>query len=137
MGSETSPTHTFTILATVHHDSSRFDLEGKIGMEKRKSSITTVSRNVEMVSVLFPYQFTTIHDSSAMHNMNCHGGTTNAHDASTVRYDARTIQSGSATRSYECNCGHFVGQPYCIHGESLEFVVSEIPQLATNTNKQP
>ena len=63
-------------------------------MEKRKSSINTVSHDAHAVSVRFIYGSTTTHDDSAtMH----HDGATNAHDASTIRYDASTIQAGSAT----------------------------------------
>ena len=96
------PSYTYiTIPATIHHDSSRFEPDGKIGVhrdasgwKKRKSSINTVSHNAHPVSARFIYGFTTTHDGSATIHRD---GATNAHDASTIRYGASTIQSGSAT----------------------------------------
>ena len=67
-----------TILATIHHDSSRFELDGQsgcIGMEKRKSSIITVSHDAPTVSARFIYGSTTTHDGSATIHP---GGPTNA-----------------------------------------------------------
>ena len=55
-------------------------------MEKRKSSINTVSHDAPTVSARFIYGSTTTHDGSATIH---HGGATNAHDASTIRYGAR------------------------------------------------
>ena len=63
-------------------------------MEKRNSSINTMSHDAPTVSVRFIYGSTTTHDGSATIH---HGGATNAHDASTIRYGASTIQAGSAT----------------------------------------
>ena len=47
-----------------------------------------------------------------------HCGTKNAHDASMVQYGDCFIQGGSATSSYDCSLGQFVGQSYCISCES-------------------
>ena len=89
-----SPSYTVTIQAPIHHDSTRFETDGKIGMrrdeKKRNSSINTMSHDAPTVSA----RFTTTHDGSATIH---HGGATNAHDASTIRYGASTIQAGSAT----------------------------------------
>ena len=63
-------------------------------MEKRKSSINTVSHDAPTVSARFIYGSTTTHDGSATIH---HGGATNGHDASTIRYGASTIQASSAT----------------------------------------
>ena len=89
------------IQAPIHHDSSRFETDGKIGVhrdasgwKKRNSSINTMSHDAHTVSVRFIYGSTTTHDGSATIH---HGGATNSHDASTIRYGASTIQAGSAT----------------------------------------
>ena len=89
------------IQAPIHHDSSRFETDGKIGLhrdasgwKKRNSSINTMSHDAPTVSARFIYGPTTTHDGSATIH---HGGATNAHDASTIRYGASTIQAGSAT----------------------------------------
>ena len=81
--------YTVTIPATNHHDSSRFEPDGKIGVhrdasgwKKRKSSINTVSRDAPTVSARFIYGSTTTHDGGATIH---HGGAMNAHDASTIR----------------------------------------------------
>ena len=63
-------------------------------MEKRKSSINTVSRDAPTVSARFIYGSTTTHDGSATIHL---GGGTNGHDASTIRYGASTVQASSAT----------------------------------------
>ena len=63
-------------------------------MEKRKSSINTVSHDAPTVSARFIYDSTTTHDGSATIHP---GGATNSHDASMIRYGASTIQPGSAT----------------------------------------
>ena len=63
-------------------------------MEKRNSSINTMSHDAPTVSARFIYGPATTHDGSATIH---HGGATNAHDASTIRYGASTIQAGSAT----------------------------------------
>ena len=63
-------------------------------MEKRKSSINTVSPDASTVSARFIYGSTTTHDGSATIH---HSETTNAHDASTIRYGASTIQACRAT----------------------------------------
>ena len=96
-----SPSYTVTIQAPIHHDSSRFETDGKIGVhrdasgwKKRNSSINTMSHNAPTVSARFIYGSTTTHDGSTTIH---HGGATNAHDASTIRYGASTIQAGSAT----------------------------------------
>ena len=96
-----SPSYTVTIPATIHHDSSRFEPDGKIGVhwdasgqKKRKSTINTVSHDAPMVSAQFIYGPTTTHDGSATIH---HGGAANAHDAFAIRYGASTIQAGSAT----------------------------------------
>ena len=98
-----SPSYTVTIQAPIHHDSSRFETDGKIGMrpdgKKRNSSINTMSHDAPTVSARFIYGSTTTHDGSATIH---HGGATNAHDASAIRYGASTIQAGSATSSHEC-----------------------------------
>ena len=89
------------IPATIHHDSSRFEPDGKIGVhrdasgwKKRKSNINTVSHNASTVSARFIYGSTTTHDGSATIH---HSGATNAQDASMIRYGVSTIQAGSAT----------------------------------------
>ena len=96
-----SLSYTVTIQAPIHHDSSRFETDGKIGLhrdasgwKKRNSSINTMSHDAPTVSVRFIYGLTTTHDGSATIH---HGGATNAHDASTIRYGASTSQAGSAT----------------------------------------
>ena len=96
-----SPSYTVTIQAPIHHDSSRFETDGKIrvhrdasGWKKRNSSINTMSHDAPTVSARFIYGSTTTHDGSATIH---HGGATNDHDASTIRYGARTIQAGSVT----------------------------------------
>ena len=96
-----SPSYTVTIQAPIHHDSSRFETDGKIGLyrdasgwKKRNSSINTMSHDATTVSARFIYGLTTTHDGSATIH---HGGATNAHNASTIRYGASTIQAGSAT----------------------------------------
>ena len=80
------PSYTVTIPATNHHDSSRFEPDGKIGMcwdgKKRKSSINMVSRDAPMVSARFIYGSTTTHDGSASIH---HGGAMNAHESSWIR----------------------------------------------------
>ena len=63
-------------------------------MEKKKSSINTVSHDAPTVSQRFIYGSTTTHDDRATIHR---GGATNAHDASTIQYGASTIQAGSAT----------------------------------------
>ena len=97
--SNLSPSYTVTIQAPIHHDSSRFETDGKIGVhrdasgwKKRNSSINTMSHDAPTVSARFIYGSTTS-GSATIH----HGGATNAHDASTIRYGASTIQAGSAT----------------------------------------
>ena len=96
-----SSSYTVTILATIHHDSSRFELDGKIGVhrdasgwKKRKASNNTVSHDAPAVSARFIYESTTTHDGSATIYR---GGATNFRDASTIRYGASTIQAGMAT----------------------------------------
>ena len=96
-----SSSYTVTIQAPIHHDSSRFKTDGKIGVhrdasgwKKRNSSIITMSHDAPTVSARFIYGSTTTHDGSATIH---HGGATNAHDASTIRHGASTIQAGSAT----------------------------------------
>ena len=83
----------------IHHDSSRFEVDGKIrvhkdapGWKNRKSSINRVSHESPTVSTRFIYGSTTTHDGSATIH---HGGATNAHDATTIRYGASTIQASS------------------------------------------
>ena len=63
-------------------------------MEKRKSSINTVSYDAPTVSARFIYGSTTTHDGSATIHL---GGATNGLYASTIRYGASTIQASSAT----------------------------------------
>ena len=102
--SHLSPSYTVTIQAPIHHDSSRFETDGKfgvhrdasgcVGMEKKKfQNQYDVSRCSYGVCTII-YGSTTTHDGSATIH---HGGATNAHDASTIRYGASTIQAGSAT----------------------------------------
>ena len=62
-------------------------------MEKRKSSINTVSHDAPTVSARLIYGSSTSHDGGATIP---HGGARNAQDASTIRYGASTIQAGSA-----------------------------------------
>ena len=82
----------------IHHESSRFEADGKIKVprdgKKRKSSSDTVSHDAPTVSARFIYGSTTTCDGSATIH---HGEATNAHDASTIRYGASTIQVASAT----------------------------------------
>ena len=92
-----SPSYTVTIQAPIHHDSSRFETDGKIGLhrdasgwKKGNSSINTMSHDAPTVPARFIYGSTTTQDGSATIH---HGGATNAHDASTVRYGASTIQA--------------------------------------------
>ena len=83
----------------IHTDLSKTVKSGFIGMEKRKSSISTVSHDAPTMSARFINGSTTIHDGSATIH---HGGATNAHDASKIRYGASTVQAGSATTSFSC-----------------------------------
>ena len=69
-------------------------------MEKRKSSIITVSHDAPAVSARFIYGSTTTHDGIATIH---HGGATNAHDASTIRYGARTIIPSISQDNAPCN----------------------------------
>ena len=71
--SQLSPCHTFTDQATVHHDSPRFDVDGKTGVNSRKSSISTVCRgsikvsySVCKVSVWLLYEFTMVYGGITM-----------------------------------------------------------------------
>ena len=61
-----SPSYTVTIQAPIHHDSSRFETDGKIGLhrdasewKKRNSSINTMSNDASTVSARFIYGPTT------------------------------------------------------------------------------
>ena len=90
-----SPSYTVTIQAPIHHNSSRFKTDGKIGVhrdasgwKKRNSSINAMSHDAPTVSARFIYGSTTTYDGSATIQ---YGGATNAHDASTIRYGASTI----------------------------------------------
>ena len=103
IGFPLSPSYIVTIQAPIHHDSSRFETDGKIGLhrdasgwKKRNSSMNMMSRDAPTVSAGFIYGSTTAHDGSALIH---HGGATNAHDASMIRYGASTIQAGSATEA--------------------------------------
>ena len=103
-------------------------------MEKRKSTIDTVSYDAPTVSTRFIYGSTTTHEGSATIHP---GGATNAHDASTIRYGASWVQAGSATTS----------SSYCIRDESgwigMNRGVSdtpihpERPRMTTNTLTVP
>ena len=132
-----SLSQTFTILATIHHDSSLFELDSKIrvhrdGKEKIKHQYG-VSR-CSSVSPRFIYGSPTTHDGSATIHL---GGATNVHDASTIRYGASTIQASSTTTSFS----------YCIRDESgwigINRGVSDIwihpecPRMTTNTPTVP
>ena len=86
---------TFTILATIHHDSSRFEQDGNAEVQ---ASIV-VSHDAPKVSAQYFYGTTTLHDGSAMIH---HGGAMNAHDASKIRYSASMVQAGSATTFSSC-----------------------------------
>ena len=93
--------YSVTISATIHHDSSQFEADDKIGEHRdasgwknRNSSINKVSHDAPTVTARFIYGSTTTHDGSDTIQ---HGGATNAHDASTIQYGASTIQAGSAT----------------------------------------
>ena len=96
-----SPSYTVTIQAPIHHDSCRFETDGKIGVHRdasgwkeRNSSTNMMSHDAPTVSARFIYGSTTTYDGSATIH---HGGATNVHDASTIRYGASTIQAGGAT----------------------------------------
>ena len=55
-GKGLSPSYTFPILATIHHDSSRYDLYCKIGMVKTANSeIPTMSHDVPTVYLRIIY----------------------------------------------------------------------------------
>ena len=69
----------FTIFSTIHHDSSRFLMVGKIGMDRDESrrkveifSVTTIPvRNYTIfstVSARYRYESMTIHDGNATVN---------------------------------------------------------------------
>ena len=79
-----SPSYTVTIQAPIHHDFSRFETDGKIGMrrdgKKRNTSTNTctMSHDAPTVSARFIYGPTANHDGSATIY---HGGATNAHDS--------------------------------------------------------
>ena len=72
----------------IHHDSSRFEQDGKIEVP---ASIV-VSHDAPKVSARYIYGPTTLHDGSAMIHQ---GGATNAHDAPKIRYSASMVQAGS------------------------------------------
>ena len=76
-------------------------------MEKRISSINTVSHDTPTVSAQFIYGSTTTHDGSATIHP-C--GARNAHDAPMIRYSASMIQADSNKTSFS----------YCIRDESGE-----------------
>ena len=99
-----SPSYTVTIQAPIHHDSSRFETDGKIGLhrdasgwKKRNSSI------IRCLTVLLRCQHDSSTDLLRLMTAALRFTTvelrmlTNAHDASTIRYGASTIQAGSAT----------------------------------------
>ena len=86
-------------LNTINPNLRQMVKSGCVGMEKRKSSINTVSNNAHTVCARFVHGSTTTHDSSAKIH---HGGATNVHDASTIRYGASAIQAGRATVAHEC-----------------------------------
>ena len=90
-----------TPLATIHHDSSRFELDGKIGVhrdgKKKIQHQYCVSRCSYGVCTI--HLRITIHDGSATIH---HSGAINAHNESKIRYGASTVQAGSATTSSSC-----------------------------------
>ena len=90
-------------------------------MEKRNSSINTMSHDAPTVSARFIYGSTTTHDGRATIH---HGGATNAHDASTIRYGASTIQAGRATVASR--------PPTNVH-DQLSFLVILSPSLFNNS----
>ena len=90
--------YTVTIPATIHHDSSRFEADDKIGVHRdgnkdSPASIRYVSRGASTVSARFIYGSTMIYDDNTTFH---HGGTTNAHDVSTILYGTSMVQLGSS-----------------------------------------
>ena len=95
-----SLSYTFMILATIDHDSSQFEQDGKIDVHWDCNPASIVlSHDAPKVSARYIYGPTTLYDGSAMIH---HGGATNAHDASKIRYSASMVQAGSATTFSSC-----------------------------------
>ena len=123
-----SLSYTFTILATIHHDSSRFEQDDKIEnhWDLNPASIV-VSHDAPKISARYIYGPTRLHDGSAMIH---HGGATNAHDASKIRYSASIVQAGSATT--------FPHAVFLMNRDESEWVgMSVIRQFIPNVHEWP
>ena len=82
----------------VHHDSPQFDLDGKTGVNCRRSASLRFARvpfglctvySVCTVSVQFLYEFITVCGGTTTDNMWINnGGITDGHDATKVQYSA-------------------------------------------------
>ena len=90
--SDLSPSYTVTIQAPIHHDSSRFETDGKIGLhrdvsgwKKRNSSINTMSHDAPIRclhdSSMDPLRLKTVALRFTTVELRM---LTNAHDASTI-----------------------------------------------------
>ena len=101
-----SLSQTFTILGTIHHDSSRFELDGKIGVDQngKKDNPASIlcltmllrclhdSSTVPVRFMAAALRFTTVELRML----------TNGHDVSKIRYGASTVQASSARISSSC-----------------------------------
>ena len=114
-----SLSQTFTILATIHHDSSRFELDGKFGVHR-------VGKKENPASILcLTMLLRCLHDSSTVPLRFMTAALrfttvellmlTKAHDASEIRYGASTVQAGSATTCSSCR---ILDESACIGAES-------------------
>ena len=96
-----SPSYTVTIQAPIHHDSSRFETDGKIGM--RRDGKKEIPASIRCLTMLLSCQQDSSTDPLRLMTAALRFTTvelrmlTNAQDAATIRYGASTIQAGSAT----------------------------------------
>ena len=96
-----SPSYTVTIQAPIHHDSSRFETDGKIGM--RRDGKKEIPASILCLTMLQRCQHDSSTDPLRLMTAALLFTTvelrmlTNTQDASTIRYGARTIQAGSVT----------------------------------------
>ena len=96
-----SPSYTVTIQAPIHHDSSRFETGGKIGMHRDGKK--EIPASIRCLTMLLRCQHDSSTDPLRLMTAALRFTTvelrmlTNAQDASTIRYGASTIQAGSAT----------------------------------------
>ena len=100
-----SPSYTVTIQAPIHHDSSRFETDGKIELHRDASGWKKkeIQASIRCLTMLLRCQHDLSTDPLRLMTAALRFTTvelrmlTNAHDASTIRYGASTIQAGIAT----------------------------------------